>query len=365
MRIMQVTPRYFPNVGGVEVVVQKLSESLVQKGFEAVVLSVDLSGRLPAFEQVNGVVVKRFAPLVGDPLYLPEPRFVSALRDENVDVVHVHNIHTLLPVVVSMFCRPYQKVMLQPYYHQFGQSRSRQALLDLYKRGATRLVFPKTSLFIANSIYEKRIFQEDFSEAGNVFLVPIGLDIKDVARVKHKPVEPKRVLYVGALKPYKNVDKVLAGFAHLLAEGHRDFRLVVVGRGNEAKPLHDLARSLGVEGSVEWKDYLSREELLGEYAKASVVVLLSPLESFSIVVYEALVIGVPVVVLTYGPLAHLVASGHAEGLNSLNRERVAEALLRAVQKRYARLSLSSGEFMDWNSYANKLVDIYERLTGCL
>ena len=361
MRVMQVAPRYFPNVGGVEVVVQKLSETLVQKGIDVVVLSVDLCGGLAPVETVNGVVVKRFAPVVGDPLYLPEPRFISALRDENVDVVHVHNIHTVPPAVVAAFRRLDQKMLLQPHYHRYGQSPFRESLFQVYKRGAEQLIFSRTHLVIANSAYEQQILREDFSEARNVLLVPEGVDIKDATIVKHKPVEPKRILYVGVLKRYKNVDKLLEGFAVLLKNGNRGFRLVIVGKGEELGSLQCRAKSLGVEDFVEWKSQLPRQQLLDEYAMASVLVLLSPLESFSRVVYDALVIGVPVAVLNFGALHHLVVSRYAEGVNSLRPESVAEAVLEATQKRYARLSLSSGEFMDLDSYSNKLVDVYELL----
>jgi glycosyltransferase involved in cell wall biosynthesis len=306
--------------------------------------------------------VRRFAALVGDPLFLPEPRFVSALRDENVDIVHVHNIHTLPPAIVATFRRLDQRMLLQPHYHRYGQSPLRQSLLQFYKRAAAGVVFPRTDIVIANSLYEQQILQEDFSQARNVILVPEGVDVTDTAFVKHEPVEPKRVLYVGALKRYKNVDKVLEGFANLINGGERNFRLVVVGDGEETDSLHRLATSLGVEGLVEWKHYLPRQELLGEYARAAVLVQLSPLESFSRVVYDAMVIGVPVVVLNFGALRHLVAAGYAEGVNSLNPENVAGALLEATRKKYARLSLSSGEFLDWDSYSNMLVEIYRQLS---
>jgi|SRR3990170_2262 len=361
MRIMQVTPRYFPNVGGVEVVVQKICETLVQKGIEVVVLSVDRCDGLAPVERVNGVVVKRFVPLVGDPLYLPEPKFVVALRKDRADIVHVHNIHTLPPVIVAACRRSDQKMLLQPHYHRYGQSPFRQSLFQLYKRGAAGVIFPRTHLVIVNSIYEQRIFREDFPDAQKVFLVPEGVDVDDATLVKHEPVEPKRILYVGALKRYKNVDKILEGFAYLVSSGNKNYRLVIVGDGEELNSLLSLASSLGVGEFVEWKRRLPRQQLLGEYARASVFVLLSPLESFSRVVYDALVIGVPVVVLNFGALRHLVAAGYADGVNSLSRESIAEALLEVARKSYPRISLGSGEFLDWETYSNRIVDIYEKL----
>lgn len=361
MRIMQVTPRYFPNVGGVEVVVQKMCETLVKKGIEVVVLSVDLCAGLSPVERVNGVVVKRFAPLVGDPLYLPEPKFVDALRNEGADIIHVHNIHTLLPVIVAACRRSNQKMLLQPHYHRYGQSPFRQSLFQLYKRGASGVIFPRTHLVIANSIYELQILREDFPDARNMLLVPEGIDFDDAALVKHEPEETKRILYVGALKRYKNVDKILEGFAHLITSGNRNYRLVIVGDGTEFNSLMSLASSLGIGEFVEWKPHLPREQLLGEYARATVLVLLSPLESFSRVVYDALIVGVPVVVLNFGALRHLVADGYAEGVNSLSRESIAEALLEATRKNYRRASSNSGEFLDWETYSTRIVDLYEKL----
>ena len=131
--------------------------------------------------------------------------------------------------------------------------------------------------------------------------------------------------------------------------------MVIVGDGPEREALVNLASSLGIAGLVEWKHGLSRTELLNEYAKASVFVMLSPLESFSRVVYDALVIGVPTVVLNFGALRHLVDEGLAEGVNSLAKDSIANALLKASESTYQKLSLTSDSFLDWDSYVDRLV----------
>jgi glycosyltransferase involved in cell wall biosynthesis len=172
---------------------------------------------------------------------------------------------------------------------------------------------------------------------------------------------PKRVLFVGVLKRYKNVHKLLEGFACLVQAGHRDYRLVIVGAGPERDALVDLASSLGVAEVVEWKHDLSRTELLNEYALASVFVMLSSLESFSRVVYDALVIGVPTVVLNYGALHHLVADGLVEGVDSLTGDSIAKGLLKASNSIYQRLSLNNTCFLDWNRYIDRLVAFYSEL----
>jgi glycosyltransferase involved in cell wall biosynthesis len=357
MHIVQVTPRYLPSRGGVEEVVANVSERLVRLGHKVTVYSIDLTSNLPANENINGVTVKRFKPLFGDPLFLPDPKFVSALKKENADVLHVHNIHTLPPLLAALGKTKNQKLILQPHYHRFGQSTFRNFFFEVYKKASYGLIFKRTDVVIANSTFEEKILREDISNAKRIVLVPEGLDITDGLSVKRNPVEPKRVLYVGVLKGYKNVDKVLTGFS-LLTNPSKDYRLVIVGEGPEQASLLNIAHKLSIINRVEWKGRLSRDALLKEYAKASVLVLLSSLESFSRVVYDALILGLPVVVYNYGALASLVSLGYAEGVNSLTPNNIAQALTCAMDKTYPKIPLTNGAFLDWQTYVRKLLELY-------
>ena len=361
MRVLQVTPRYFPNIGGVEVVVQKISEVLAANGVAVTVYSADLNHGLSKQQETNGVLIKRFAPLFGDPLYFPEPRFMASLRREKADIIHAHNAHTLPLFLAALLKHRKQRFLLQPYYHRFGQSTVRNSLLKLYKYGLNNMVFSRADLILANSTHEKQTLYEDFPKWRNVVLIPLGIDASEIISVKHNPVEPKRILYVGALRPYKNVDKILEGFAWLIKKGNAGFRLVIVGEGSEYDFLVDLVRGLGISSFVEWKQGLSRQQLLTEYAKASVFVLLSSLESFSLVVYEALAMGIPSVVLNYGVLSDLVDAGLAEGVNSLNARDVADAFLRASRGTYPKISDEMNIFLDWKDYSNRIISIYDKL----
>jgi glycosyltransferase involved in cell wall biosynthesis len=230
-----------------------------------------------------------------------------------------------------------------------------------YRYGLNNLFSSSFEAVITNSAYENRILSEDFPKFRNVIMIPEGIDVDEVEQAKHDPVEPKRILYVGALKRYKNVDKILEGFAYLIKSRKLQYRLVIVGEGAEYTSLVSLAHELGIASFVEWKSDLSREELLCEYARASVFVLLSPFESFSRVVYEALLIGVPVVVLDFGALSNLVKAGLAEGVNSLNPSEIAGAVINATEKTYARVSDSMDTFLDWKKYSDRIMNVYRKL----
>jgi glycosyltransferase involved in cell wall biosynthesis len=361
MHVLQVTPRYFPNSGGVEIVVQRISEMLVTDEVKTTVYSVDLDTTLPRLQHVNGVTVKRFSPVLNDPFYIPEPRFIASLRREKADIIHVHNVNTLLPFVVALCKRQNQRLLLQPHYHQFGQSSLRNSLLMLYRYGLSNMIFSRIMAVIANSAYENQIISEDFPKFRNVMMIPEGIDVDEIRNVKHNPTEPKRILYVGVLKRYKNVDKILEGFAQLIKNRNTQYRLVIVGEGAEYASLVSMAHKLSISSFVEWKYGLSRQQLLCEYAKASVFILLSHLESFSRVVYEALLMGTPVVVLNFGALSDLVKAGVVEGVNSFNPSEIADAIINATEKTYAKVDDSRDAFLDWKGYSTRIIDVYHKL----
>lgn len=351
-------PKYFPHVGGVAIVAQELSKRLVKENHTVTVYTVDLKEELPSEQRINGVLVKRYRSIIGDPLYCPSPRFFWAIRKENVDVIHVHNIHVLLTLFVVLLRKNEQKLLLQPHYHRFGQSRIRNFFFAIYKRFLDSLLFPRVDFVVLNSSYEEKIIKEDFRRCKKIKLIPEAIDINELKSVRWSPSYPWRILCVGALRKYKNVDKLLEAFALVLSREKEAFTLVIVGNGPEKRRLVELARSLGIIGHVEWKQDLSRKQLLSEYARARIYVSLSLLESFSIVVHEAIVIGVPAVVLNAGATAKLVQRGLAEGVNSYEPEEIALAITKALKRKTNRTEKIREHSIGWEQYSSELIKIY-------
>ena len=60
MKILQVCPRYYKSVGGVEHTVQKLSEGLKDKGHEVAVICGGSSSKLAKSVDDNGIRVFQF-----------------------------------------------------------------------------------------------------------------------------------------------------------------------------------------------------------------------------------------------------------------------------------------------------------------
>ncbi|MBL4847115.1 MAG: glycosyltransferase [Planctomycetes bacterium] len=110
------------------------------------------------------------------------------------------------------------------------------------------------------------------------------------------PTGPLSLLAVGRLIPLKGHDLLLAA----LARSQSDAELRLVGAGDQEPALRAQARRLGLEGRVCFLGELDRERLRQEYERAHALVHPSRLETFGVVIVEALAMGLPVLATACG-----------------------------------------------------------------
>ena len=58
-RVLQVSARYYPYMGGVETHIYEVARRMAQAGVDVTVLTTDPAGKLPAREEHAGVKVRR------------------------------------------------------------------------------------------------------------------------------------------------------------------------------------------------------------------------------------------------------------------------------------------------------------------
>ena len=173
------------------------------------------------------------------------------------------------------------------------------------------------------------------------------------------------VLYVGNVKPHKNIPTLLSAFAQI--RGQRDdLELVFVGGScKEERSLAEQAQRLGIIGAIRDLHHVSDEELVCAYNGAEVVVLPSLYEGFGYPVLEAMSCGTPTVVSTAGSLPEI--AGIASLMVDPSRpEQLAEAILSVVRDPEMKRDLiAKGRInvqrFSWRATAGKTVDIYEKV----
>lgn len=161
-----------------------------------------------------------------------------------------------------------------------------------FRFGLPRLLKRCRAVFTVSETTRKDIADTYGFPLEKIHVVPNGVDASAFwPDVSARPAEPY-LLMVGARYEHKNVEEVLE-----VASCWRDnYRLIITSCGGRYRQrLESKVLTAGLSDRVEFKDYLSREELLRLYQGASALVYPSKWEGFGIPPLESLACGVPVI----------------------------------------------------------------------
>lgn len=104
-------------------------------------------------------------------------------------------------------------------------------------------------------------------------------------------------VFVGRFVEVKNLGLLIEGYAAYVAQaGPAARRLVLLGSGPLEAELRDRAATLGVDGQIDFKGFLSGRDLAREIAGSAALVLPSACEPWGLVVNEAMALGIPAIV---------------------------------------------------------------------
>jgi glycosyltransferase involved in cell wall biosynthesis len=112
--------------------------------------------------------------------------------------------------------------------------------------------------------------------------------------------------------PLKGLVPLLEALAKLRTEREAD--LVVIGQPRAESAVGETIARLGLEGAVQFVAGVSDQRLVELYAEASVAVVPSLYEGFSLPAVEAMACGVPLVTTTGGALPEVVGTDGETGL---------------------------------------------------
>lgn len=364
LRVLMVTPRYAPFIGGVENHVQQVSSRMVRQGAEVTVLTTDPTGKLPRSERLDGVEVLRVRawPSKSD-LYFA-PGIYGVIRRGRWDIIHVQSYHTFVPPLAMLAARR-AKIPYVLTFHGGGHtSRLRNSIRSL-QRAMLRPLLRHARRLVAVAGFEIREYGRELRLPRERFaLIPNGADFPELAR---SPATSSRngtlVVSVGRLEQYKGHQRVIAALPHLLA-ARPDARLRIAGSGPYEAKLRRQAEELGVAERVEIGPIPpgERSRMAELLSNASVTALLSDFETHPISVLEALACGSPVLVADNSGMRELAERGWARAIPADSPpEETARAMLQQIE---APLLPQEMDLPSWDDCAEALLNLYgEVLTG--
>ena len=352
MKIVQVCPRYYPDIGGVETHVQEISARLVKRGFEVEVVCTDPTGQLPKHEVINGVIITRFKSFAPGDAYYFAPQIYFYLSYHNYDLIHAHSYHAF-PALFAALAKNKCRLIFTPYYHGGGHTFIRNLLHKPYKSLGNK-IFERSDKITCISEYERRKVISDFSVSPvKIEKIPVGLNLNEFANVKplKRHNDENTLLYVGRLEEYKGVQHIIKSLQDLPR-----FKLEIIGKGPYENHLHKLAEELSVTKRINWHKNIKREELLLHYASADVFLMLSTHEAYGITVAEALATGTPCVVLKGSALDEFVDGKMCVGIET---QITTDKLTTTIEQiKNAEHNIKDVPVLDWNDITDRLIDVY-------
>lgn len=373
MRVAQLTATFPPYLGGAGNVCFHLSRELAERGHEVEVVTSEAEGPAP---EPDGAEVHRLRPrfAIGNAPLMPE---IAGLR--GFDVLHVHYPFIFggeLALVARR--RDPGAALVVSYHNRLVGERGRRPLFRTYEatlgpaliRSADRIAV--VSEAHAETVpYLRRMRRRDPSRLA---VLPNGVDVEgfrpgpDSAGVRERlgiPPGAPVAAFVATLDRahyLKRPDLAISA----AADADPGLHLLIAGGGEWTDRFRDLAMQLDAPERVHFLGPIPNAELPDMLRASDLLLATSDLESFGIVLIEAMACGLPVLatdlpgvlaVVEPGRTGLIARRGDREDLAGRLRELIAMGPEGRAEMGAAGRAVCEGRYA-WPRLAGRLEEIY-------
>ena len=373
MRIAMVGDEFYPAIGGAPAYTMGLGLALAKLDVEPTLFTHTHPGQAEE-EEFDGLRVKRLKGFV-------MPRFDRAISASlanrlhecikfgGFDVVHGQDIYSpmALQSVYSARKRRIPSVLTCHSIHKtagFWQLIYRPLVLIMCRANRMIVVSNATREFCRTlgvpdhkmEVISNGVDLSKFNPAvdGSRVRTSLGLESEPLVVSATRLVRRKGVHHLVAA--FSKVRKVLP-----------DAKLAIAGKGPEAANLHAQIRELGIEDSTFMLGALPHGQVAELMAAANVFVLPSMVESFGIVLLEAMAVGTPIVCTrTQGALEIVTEKKDALVVPPADDNALAEAIVCILNNRQLAKRLRTNglktvrEKFSWEKTAKRVLTLYEK-----
>jgi len=173
----------------------------------------------------------------------------------------------------------------------------------------------------------------------------------------------KYCLYVGNIRPIKNIPRLLAGYRRFLSRTNSDYELVLAGRSFMPAWYLRVQAGKGIRAIGE----VAADDLPALYNFATIFLFPSLYEGFGLPVLEAASCGVPVICSRCGSLEEVTA-GSALYVDEQSVQSIAEGITRLVgnsrlRHEYRQRGRENARRFSWDATVRALMRVHEEVLG--
>jgi glycosyltransferase involved in cell wall biosynthesis len=310
----------------------------------------------------------RMVPETADTYSIAE-QFKIPLSLAREGVQMVHEPHYVLPPLLR--CR--SVVTIHDCIHLMFPEYLPNKLAYYYAKGSMWTASRKADRILTVSEASKKDILRFFNVAPEKveviynaiderFLAPANAERMDLVRQRYQLDHPF-VLYVGNIKPHKNIERLIDAFGRARAQGPDDLKLIIIGDEISKYPaLRQSVHRHKLDKHVRFLGFQPMETLAAFYRLARAFVFPSLYEGFGLPPLEAMACGTPVVTSNVSSLPE-IAGGAALLVDPYDEEAIASAIVRAVTDDTLRAELiekgvQRARTFSWTQSVKKIHSIY-------
>ncbi|CAB50366.1 glycosyltransferase family 4 protein [Pyrococcus abyssi] len=328
MKLLMITPYFYPEGGGLEKYAYMIARGLVERGWEVKVITASRKGN--SLENLEGIEVIRLAPhfiVSNTPISFNLPlKLIKVFKEEQFSVI---NAHTPVPYYadvsawVNNVLKGSNKTPFVLTYHNdlVKEGFPLDKVAYLYNLSLQRGLLLLSDTIITPSpycYYESKLLRR-FKK--KLIWIPPGVDTERyfpgksyrLHSIYNLPRSAKIVMFIGTMNrghAHKGVPYLLKAFKYVATQV-KDSYLVLVGRGDMIPEYKKMCMSLGISKRVIFTGYVE-EDILPEFYRSSDVIVLPSTtvqEGFGMVLIEAGASGKPVIGTNVGGIKHVIENG--------------------------------------------------------
>lgn len=202
----------------------------------------------------------------------------------------------------------------------------------------------------------------------NITIVPNG--VGDIPKTSAKilsefKIPSKYFLYLGTLKPNKNIPFLIRSFSVFLKKFSSPASLVIAGK--KGWLYHEIFRTVveeNLQSNVIFTDFINESEKWALYQHAVCTVLPSTYEGFGIPALESMKCGTPVIVSQIPSFKEVVGSAglfiNPTNINDLVNK-LAQITKPTIRQKYSLLGLKQASKFTWESSTLSLISVFAKI----
>lgn len=375
MKIVHVSPEFYPAIGGVGQVVRELATRQVREGHEVHVFAPawDKEKRIRSGDEViDGINVHRFYYwFKAGNFGTFWPQVLPSLIKGKFDVIHSHlfaHAHFIFSAIASKLSKTKHIHTTHCPWSDAHRPLFGKILMYISYNIFSKIALKYTDKVILITPWEKEFITKYIDYLNKLVVIPNGMsnlffkkikgnDFKTKLRIKNKIV-----LFFGRLNATKSPDNFVK-IAKLVLKKYPDVTFVI--RGPDEGMRQTVKDLIGNEKRIilmnETRD---REEIIRMYQASDVYVMPSYREGLPLTLFEAMASGLPIVATPVNGIAYELKDKEngflvEHGNNELFKDKIINLLKdKKLRNKISKNNLKKAKKYDWDIITKKITKLY-------